>query len=131
MDYVVSVSDVHGIYHGLPLIPTPDLPPAMDGEVQLGDRRIPVLNLRRFAGMSDEGCGSVAPWIVMVNDDRGPIGLAVDRVTEVVQLSEQGLQRAEDLSSEPVGEYIVAVARHHGRSMYLPDWNRLLHDAIQ
>lgn len=128
---MVSVSDVHGIYHGLPLIPTPDLPPVLDGEVQLGDRRIPVLNLRRFAGMAAEQCESVIQWIVMVNNVHGPVGLAVDRVTEVVQLPEQGLERAEDTGSEPVGEYIVAVARHRGRSMYLPDWNRLLHDAIQ
>lgn len=130
-DYGVNVSDVYGIYHGLPLIPNPDWPSMLEGEVQLADRRIPVVNLRRFAGMADAQEADSAPWIVMVNDDCGPVGFVVDRVTEVVRLAERSLETPHDVSTCPVSDYLIAVARHRGRPMLLPDWNRLLHDAVE
>ncbi len=130
-DYGVNVSDVYGIYHGLPLIPNSDWPSILEGEVQLADRRIPVVNLRRFAGLADTVETDSASWIVMVNDQRGPVGFVVDRVTEVVRLAERSLETPHDVGPCPVSDYLIAVARHRGRPMLLPDWNRLLHDATQ
>jgi len=129
--YGVDVADVHGIYHGLPIIPNPDTPLFMEGDVQLAGRRIPVVNLRRFAGMADLH-GSAGPrWIVMVNNPAGPVGLLVDRVIEVLKLRASTLKPLADTALSPVGDYIVAVANHDGGTMYLPDFTRLLHDAVQ
>jgi purine-binding chemotaxis protein CheW len=128
--YGVHVADVYGIYHGLPLIPTPDLAANLDGEVQLADRRIPVINLRRFSGMEDPSAGSTARWILMVNDTSGPVGLIVDCVTEVVNLTPENVRLSPDGDTGPVRDYVTAVADSHGQSIYVPDLSRLLHDAI-
>jgi len=129
--YGVEVADVHGIYHGLPIIPNPDTPPFLEGEVQLAGRRVPVINLRRFAGMADIHSCALPRWIVMVNYPAGPVGLLVDRVIEVLKLRASTLRPPADTAVSPVGDYIVAEANHDGGTMYLPDFARLLHDAVQ
>jgi purine-binding chemotaxis protein CheW len=130
-DFGVDVTDVFGIYHGLAVIPTPDAPAFMDGEVQLADRRIPVVNLRRFAGMSESHPESGRRWILMVSNPQGPVGLVVDKVSEVIRLTPQTLTPMDDDEVNPVANYVVAVANHHGRNLYLPDFSRLIYDAVQ
>jgi purine-binding chemotaxis protein CheW len=129
-EYAVAVADVHGIYHGLPLIPSSDSVPFMEGEVQLVDQRVSVLSLRRFAGLSDVSDVRQPGWIVVVNHAGHPLGVAVDRVTEVLQLTPQNLEPPTGAESTPVADYIVAVVRLNGRAIFLPDFSRLLHDAI-
>jgi purine-binding chemotaxis protein CheW len=128
-DYGVEVDEVYGIYHGLPIIPTPDSPAVYAGEIQLVDRRIPIVNLRRFAGVSDT---CVPPhWIVIVDNVKGPVGFVVDRVSEVVKLTPASLTITDATAPGPVGNYVMAVASHENRPMYLPDFGRLLQDAVQ
>jgi len=129
--YGVEVADVHGIYHGLPIIPNPDTPPFLEGEVQLAGRRVPVINLRLFAGMADDHNRALPRWIVMVNYPAGPVGLLVDRVIEVLKLRASTLKPPADTVVSPVSDYIVATVNHEGGTMYLPDFTRLLHDAVQ
>lgn len=129
-EYGVNVDDVYGIYHGLPLIPNPDMPSNLDGEVQLADRRIPVLNLRRFSGMDDPAGSSPARWILMVNNGSGgPIGLIVDKVTEVVKLLPSDVKLNPAADAGPVKSYVTAMADLSGHSLFMPDLSRLLHDA--
>ncbi len=128
-DYAVEVDEIHGIYHSLPVIPTPDAPPYIEGEVQLVHRRIPVVNLRRFAGMHDAQSLRSPHWILIVEHREGPVGIVVDKVSEVVKLTPASLTISEDTAPGPVGEYVMAVAKHGGRALYVPDFSRLLCDA--
>lgn len=129
--YGVAVADVHGIYHGLPIIPNPDNSPFLEGDVQLADKRIPVINLRRFAGMTDAKTCTAPRWILLFETVGGPIGLVVDRVIEVLRLEASSIEQPTDNTMSPVRDYITAVANHNGRTMYLPDFTRLVHDAVQ
>jgi purine-binding chemotaxis protein CheW len=129
-DFGVDIADIHGIYHGLPIIPNPDTPQFLEGEVLLADQRVPIVNLRRFAGMSDLPEQASSRWILIVNDTSGPVGLVVDRVIEVLKLQPSSLEPPSEATISLVGDYIVAVANHNGRNLYLPDLSRLLHDAV-
>ena len=132
MYYGVEIGDVYGIYHGLPIIPTPDASPSLAGEVQLVDRRIPVVSLRRFAGLHDGQSAERGPeWIVIVENSKGPVGLVVDGVSEVVKLAPSNVVLSKEPAPGPVGGYVTAVARHEDRPMYLPDFSRLLQDAVE
>lgn len=129
--YGVDVADIHGIYHGLPIIPNPDNQPFLEGDVQLANQRIPIINLRRFAGLSDMPSCASPCWIVMVDAIGGPVGFVVDQVIEVLRLDASSIEPPADTAASPVRDYITAVANHNGRTMYLPDITRLLHDAVQ
>lgn len=129
-EYAVNVSEVFGIYRDLPLVPDPDGPRHVDGVVQFRDFQIPVVNLRRFTGLREGEPRSAGRWIVIVNDGSSPVGLVVDRVTEVVQLSPRSVQPVAKSPRGPVGDYVTASARYSGRNLLFPDLNRLVHDAI-
>ena len=91
-DYGVDVSEVMGIYRGLPVIPTPDMPAHVDGEICLQDQRIPVISMRRFVGMDEPATIPISRWIMVLRHNHGPVGLAVDCVTEVVRLRADSLR---------------------------------------
>ncbi|MDD5088418.1 MAG: chemotaxis protein CheW [bacterium] len=129
-EYAVNVSDVFGIYRDLPVVPDPDGPRCLDGVVQFRDFQIPVVNLRRFVGLGEGESRRSGRWIVIVNDGSCPVGLVVDRVTEVVQLSPQSVKPVADDHRGLVGGYVTAAARLGGRDLFFPDLNRLIHDAI-
>jgi purine-binding chemotaxis protein CheW len=129
--YGVEVADVHGIYHGLSIVPNPDTPPFWEGEVQFSGRRIPVINLRRFAGMADAADSPPARWMVVIHGPAGPVGLLVDRVIEVLKLRASSLEAPDDAVLSPVADYVTAIANHDGGTVFLPDFTRLLHDATQ
>ena len=129
-DYAVNVSEVCGIYHGLSVIPNPDGPAFLEGEILYRNHKVPIVNLRRFAGMSDAQFDRSGRWILMVGDQNGPVGLVVDKVTEVIKLQPNAIEQTTEHVNSPVANYVTAVANHRGRSMLVPDFNRLLHDAI-
>ncbi|MBI5058752.1 chemotaxis protein CheW [candidate division KSB1 bacterium] len=128
--YALDVDDVYGIYHGLPLIPLPDLSVNIDGEIQVSDQRIPVVNLRRFADLPEAATTNFSSWVVAVNQPGGPVGIAVDRVAEVVRLEPRSLAGVDGSLKAPIGSYIQATAGYHGRTLLLPDVSRLIQDAM-
>ena len=129
--YGVEVEEVYGIYHGLPIIPTPDSPQPLAGEVQLADRRVPVVSLRQFAGMDDHQVRLSPRWILVVDHARGPVGFVVDHVNEVVKLTPANLTLWVKGAPGPVGNYVMAVADQGDQRMYLPEFSRLIKDAVE
>jgi purine-binding chemotaxis protein CheW len=128
--YAVDVDDVFGIYHGLPLIPAPDYSDFVDGEIQVADQRIPVVNTRRYTGLPEAVADKGAPWVVTINQPGGPIGLTVDRVSEVIRLETRQIEEYASAPATPAGNYITAFARYQGRDLLLPDISRFIQDAF-
>jgi len=128
-DLGVEVTDVRGIYHGLPMIPTPDAPDVVAGDIQISGERIPVLNLARLFGTS-QVMNNGNWWIIVLNLLDGPAGLIVDKVTEVVRLDAQTLHVLDD-PNHPAREYVAAMARHHQRQIALLDYSILARELLQ
>ena len=130
-NYGVEVDEVYGIYHGLPIIPTPDSPHPLSGEIQLVDRRIPIVNLHGVADSMQTRSCLTPHWILIVDSTKGPVGFVVDRVHEVVRFAPGNVTVSEDSAPGPVGSYVMAVAENAERRVYLPDFSRLLNDTVQ
>jgi len=128
-EYAVNVAEVLGIYRGLPLTPAREPASTIVGNVSVGDQQVPAFSLRRFSGLADRIAEPEAQWILVVRLAQRPVGLMVDRVTEVIRLAEQNLGFAEP-TTDPVAEYVAATATHRGRTVFIPDFQRLLQDAL-
>jgi len=115
----------------LPIIPTPDSPHPLSGEIQLVDRRIPIVNLHSIADLNENQVCMSPHWILIVDSIKGPVGFIVDRVHEVVRFAPANVTISEESAPGPVGNYVMAVAAHGDRRMYLPDFSRLLNDTVQ
>jgi chemotaxis signal transduction protein len=127
--YAVNVADVVGIYRGLPMIPKSKPLGPIVGNVRIGDQRIPAFSLRRFAGLAERIAEPDAQWTLVVHWAQRCIALIVDQITEVVRLPEQNLGFMAD-TSDPFADYVAAMAVHHGRTVFIPDFQRLLQDAL-
>jgi purine-binding chemotaxis protein CheW len=130
-EYGVDVSEVMGIYRGLPVIPVPGLASHIYGEVTLQGQRIPVVSLRHFVGLDESTTPPINRWIMVLKHALGPIALAVDCVTEVIRLKPESVEPLSQTEGDPVLDYITAEARTGSHRLLLPDFSRLLDDAVQ
>jgi len=128
--FAVDVDDVFGIYHELPLIPVPDYSDYVDGEIQVSELRIPVVNSRRYAGMEEQATDKHNPWVVAVNQPGGPIGITVDRVSEVIRLEARQIEDHSGGSNLPWDDYVLAFAQYQGRRLLFPEISRIIQDAF-
>jgi len=123
-EYGIEVADVCGIYHGLAIIPAPDEPDTIAGEVHLPTHRIRVIDLRRLLQLPE----SESPgWMLVVGAVDGPIGILVDRVTEVIRVRSDAMAAYEDADGRvPGGGFLTVTAHYQGRTIYVPDVHRML-----
>ena len=128
-EYGADVADVKGIYHGLPMIPTPDAPDVIAGDVHISGERVPVINLPRLFGNKSAERSSDW-WIIVLTLLGGPIGLIVERVTEVVHLEPNALREKSDVR-HPANDYVIAHAHHQHRVIALMDFTRMIQDQLQ
>jgi chemotaxis signal transduction protein len=122
----IEVGDVCGIYHGLPIIPTPDESDPVAGDVSIYGQRIPVLKLRHLLNLSP--LPSLAQWLVVFREQGQTAALIVDRVYEVISVDVSALEQQNAASGGPASDYANRAVFWQGRKIYLPDFPRLLAD---
>jgi purine-binding chemotaxis protein CheW len=128
-EFGADVADVKGIYHGLPMIPTPDAPDVIAGEILISGERIPVLNLPHLFGLNP-AARSTEWWIIVLSMLGGPVGFIVERVTEVVRFEATALTLPTE-DRVPNCGCITAVARHQQRDICLLDFATLVQEHLQ
>jgi len=128
-EFGADVSDVRGIYHGLPMIPTPDAPDVLAGDVQICGERISVFNLSSLYANPESRATDW--WIIVLNLLGGPVGFKVEKVTEVVRLKVSALATVPNDEAHPLRNYVSAVAQHQGRTIRLVDFTAMLKEHLQ
>lgn len=89
-NFAANVEDIEAICWASPIIPTPDLPTFMEGELYVGNLRVPVMNLRRRLGMARRPLDEEAR-ILILRTKKGPMGLLVDAMDEVFRLPSEAV----------------------------------------
>ncbi len=121
--YAVEVADVCGVYHGVAIIPTPDEPEIIAGEINLGTHRIPVVDLRTVFHLPDRfGAG----WLLVVTRTGDMIGIIVDHVSGVIRVTPEALEPFDRSSDSSAPGDITAVARCGNEAFHIPDLSRIL-----
>lgn len=122
-EYGVPITTVREIIGTQPVTPTPDRPAIVDGVINLRGVVIPVISLRRAFGMAD-GVPDAQNIIIVIDDGgSGRIGLAADRVKEVVTFAEGEVEPPPRMSSD--GTIVAGIAKSQGRIRILLDLSRL------
>jgi purine-binding chemotaxis protein CheW len=103
-EYGVDISTVQEIVVMLPITPMPDAPPGIVGAVSLRGSVIPVLDMRVRLGLPTLATPSRDAVVVVARIRGLRVGLVVDRVLEVTEVSA--------MSIEPVPAFGNAVASH-------------------
>lgn len=108
----------------------PNAPPCIDGVINLRGRIIPVFNVRRRLGLPDGAGDAGAGQAVMVVECAGnDAGLLVDRVSDVIKISEQDIDSsARQVEAGKAKQFIEGTVKLPGLLVTLLKLEPLLED---
>jgi purine-binding chemotaxis protein CheW len=111
--YAAAIKDVHEILGMLAIRPLPDVPSAVRGVVDVRGAVLAVVDLRCVLGLP-VGADTESSRIVVVQAQRGEIGVVVDRVREVVQLTTSDIDPPPYIGAGEPPAHVVGTTRHAG-----------------
>jgi purine-binding chemotaxis protein CheW len=102
----VEVATVQEVVRHQPMTRVPLAPPALSGLINLRGQIIPAVDLRRRLGFPDRPDGEL-PMVVVVRAGDGMVGLLVDRIGDVVEVSEEAFEEPPDTLAGVARELII------------------------
>ena len=126
--YAIQVLRVREIVKVQHITAVPETPAEVRGVINLRGKVIPVIDLRLKFGMPESEYGQRTCIIVVElnNSHTGPMGIIVDEVSEVLNLTESDIQDTPDFGSGVETPYLLGLARVQDSVKILLDINQIL-----
>jgi purine-binding chemotaxis protein CheW len=122
--YGIAVLKVREIIRLQKVTPVPHLPDFVKGIINLRGRVIPIIDLRVKFGLQAQFTERTCIVVVHVTRVDGPavqMGLIVDAVEEVVNLTNEDIQPTPDFGTRVDTDYLLGLARIKGQVKMLLD----------
>ncbi|MEP6619840.1 MAG: chemotaxis protein CheW [bacterium] len=123
-EYGLEILKVHEILGMLPITRIPRAPDFMRGVINLRGKVIPIMDLRtRFLmapAETHEAC------IIVTQIQRVQIGIVVDQVSEVCNISADEVEDTPSFGADVHTEFLLGLAKQGGRVKLLLDIDRIL-----
>jgi purine-binding chemotaxis protein CheW len=128
--YGIPVLKVREIIRMIDITPVPRMPTYVKGVINLRGKVMPVIDLRlRFslakAEFTERTC-TIVVQITQTNGIQSLLGLIVDAVEEVAQVTSENLEPAPDFGGNLNTDYIIAMARVKGGVKTLLDIDKIV-----
>lgn len=128
--YGVEVLKIREIIRLVDITGVPQMPPYVKGVINLRGKIIPVLDLRIKFGLPAVGTTErTCIVVVQIQSSAGTpmqMGLIVDGVEEVLNLSKADIEETPDFGSKMSTEYLKGMAKVKGKVTSLLDIDRVL-----
>ena len=128
-EFGIDISNVREIIGRLPIRSMPGTPPFVKGVINLRGKVIPVMDLRLRFGMeeveaTDRSC--IIVWEHIADGAVANVGVAVDSVTEVLEIKTSEIEDTPYFGANVDTNYILAIAKTKDGVKILLDMYRLL-----
>jgi len=123
---VLKVKEIIGV---LPFVAIPQMPDYVNGVINLRDKVIPVIDLRRkFSMQSIDYTDRTCIIVVEVDTETRKLlmGVVVDAVADVRQVKNENIEPPPSFSGEVEAKYILGMAKMEGKVTILLDMDRVL-----
>jgi len=124
-EYGIEILRVQEIIGLLPITVVPRTPKYIRGVINLRGKVIPVMDLRAKLELEPKE-ETYATCIVVVQSHAGPIGIIVDRVSEVLQIGDSDIQDPPSFGPTVDIGYILGMAKSNGRVKLLLNLDRII-----
>lgn len=125
-NYGVAISDVHEIIRMVEVTRIPKAKQFIEGVINLRGRIIPIIDLRKRFGLESKVVDKDKRIIVVRVEDQ-TVGMIVDAVSEVLQVSASQIEGVSSLVSSQVDtEFISGIAKVDNRLIILLDLTKVL-----
>ena len=126
--YGVDIGAVREIIRLQDITKVPRTPEFVEGVINLRDKVIPVVDLRKRFGLPAEE-ESKENRIVVVDIGAQDIGVIVDAVTEVLRIATQSVEPPASVIITADSEYLLGIAKLDSRLIILLDLEQVLTEA--
>lgn len=124
-EYGLEILKVQEIIGMMPITSVPRTPSFIKGVINLRGKIIPIVDLRLKLEMeSKEQTEETCTIVVQANGVE--IGLIVDKVSEVLDISEEDIEDAPAFGSSIQSDYILGIGKSEGRVKLLLDIDKVL-----
>lgn len=124
-EFSISILEVQEIIRLTEITSVPKSPPFVEGVINLRGNVIPVIDSRKRFGLPEVE-KTDASRIIVVDCDGKIVGLIVDSVTEVLQLSKNTVEPPPDIVGGVDSDYIDGVGKYDNRLVILLNLDKLL-----
>ncbi len=123
-DYAIGITKIREIILMKPITRLPQVPPSIEGLINLRGTVIPLINLRKRFGLSPRPFDDETRTIVVNVHDK-TIGCIVDEVTQVVRVSADQIQPVPIAMAALAKRHIAGLARLDDRLVIILDIDKL------
>ncbi len=124
-EYGVEILKVQEIIGLLPVTSVPRTPHFIRGVINLRGKVIPIVDLRLKFGMEPKE-STAETCIIVVHVQGIEMGIIVDKVSEVMNISAKDIDPAPSFGSDVKTDYILGIGKSQGKVKILLDIDRVL-----
>ncbi len=124
-EFCVDIMSVREIRGWTPATPLPRAPGYMKGVINLRGAVLPIIDLGARFGLATSE--PTARHVIMVAHVGGRmVGLLVDAVSDIIQLTDEAVQPTPDIASEQVKSFVKGLFALDGRMISLIELDRII-----
>ncbi len=129
--YGVDIAVVEGIIKMQPITLVPHAPPFVEGVTNLRGKVLPVIDLRKRFGLPRGETNSKDMRIVVMEMNGATVGMVVDGVSEVLQVSLEAIEPPSPIMRTTESGFIKGIAKLADRLVILLDIDQVLNHTEQ
>uniref|UniRef100_A9AB19 CheW protein n=1 Tax=Methanococcus maripaludis (strain C6 / ATCC BAA-1332) TaxID=444158 RepID=A9AB19_METM6 len=126
-EYCLRVTGVREVLKLQDITSIPNTPSYIVGVTNIRGEIMPIIDLRKKLNLFDDAGDEDDEKLVMVVEIDGvPIGILVDSVSDVMQISSEQIEDIEGIKKNASGEYIEGIAKIGNRLIIILDIKNLI-----
>lgn len=123
--YGIDISYIDNIVRMQKITRVPKIQPYFKGIINLRGEIVSVMSLRRKMDLDDDVFTNASRIIILKLEEKGAIGVIVDEVKEVVNLSDDEIEK-----SSNKGKFINGIGKHGDELISLLEINAIVEDNV-
>ncbi|MBA2861943.1 chemotaxis protein CheW [Methanococcus maripaludis] len=126
-EYCLRVTGVREVLKLQDITSIPNTPSYIVGVTNIRGEIMPIIDLRKKLNLFEDVADEDSEKLVMVVEIDGvPIGILVDSVSDVMQISSEQIEDIEGIKKNASGEYIEGIAKIGNRLIIILDIKNLI-----
>jgi purine-binding chemotaxis protein CheW len=128
-EYGIPISQINGVIRYVPITPIHESSKFLKGVINLRGKIIPIIDMRaKFSIREKEYTDRTVFIIVDIRNDKGTfnIGIAVDGVQDVVDISSDDLETAPKIGLRLKSQYLSGIAKIGERMIMILNMDKIL-----
>lgn len=123
--YGIDINYIDNIVRMAKITRVPKSQPYFTGIINLRGEIVPVMSVRKKMGLNEDEFTNASRIIILKIEEKGLLGIIVDQVKEVVNLSDDEIDKVSNK-----GRFINGVGKHGEELISLLELNAIIDDAI-